>query len=887
MKRLFSICLILILCFQMTAFGYYDDTVGAEFENEINYLTAAGILNGSEDGSFHPQDNVTRAELVTVLVRMLGFDYLTVGDRTYYTDVDRDYWALSEINIATMQGFVNGYADGTFLPENNVTLEESIKIILCALGYAPLAELSGGFPQGYMLYAAKNKITAGISRRQNEYITRADMAKLIYSSLTVNIVKQSKNEAYSITDETVLSSILKIHEREGIVTATKYANLVPTAALEDDEIAIDSVVYKIDDEFLHELAGYRIKFYFKETDDYDQKIIYYEIKDQGNKTIWVEAGDVATSNADTVSNKFTYYDENGKKKSVKTDFSYIVYNGEHIENAAGIFDIDDGSVFLIDSDGDSVYETVFVNNTKSIIVGKINKENYIVKDKINATLQVDFDSESPDREVSIIKDNKLVDFDAIAVDDVLTVTESIDKKRVTAIISTETAQGLISSMKSDNNALHLTINQQKYTISGLKYEQFEENGILDAIAPGVEVKAYIDSYGRIAGLDLLGAGDEKYAVAIAAYEDSSPIEKKIILKMYPESGNVQNFVLADSVYVTKGYNRIKCSPEEALEELKASRLVDTDSRLKTPVFQLIKYKLDKDGNINNICIATEAADGGPVKDEWQFTLDFSADSFCTNRTNIINAAYLIDSETKVFVIPEDHTEYKNYDRSITLSNSMSARLALYDVDKTNHISVALVIYDEASGSGSVYDNSIYTPFFTVAAVGGMGMNDDEEIVHQPRGCYNNNELYPFSFEEDPNFNVGDIYQFAQRNGKVTLKKKVFDGETFSFVYTETNEHGYKLISNGSAAEGSRDWWNKIMTDAVVGYVKVVNVESNVIILSDGEREYRFTIPNNARYAMIDRENDEIDVCTIDDVDPGDNIVVRAHNMYIGDIVVIR
>lgn len=103
------------------------------FNNAISTLTNAGILSGYADGSFRPNESITRAELVKIAVAFYGSDAAVDAG---FNDTE-DHWADMFINAAYGLGFVNGYEDGSFRPDQAVTRAEAMKIINRALGRYP------------------------------------------------------------------------------------------------------------------------------------------------------------------------------------------------------------------------------------------------------------------------------------------------------------------------------------------------------------------------------------------------------------------------------------------------------------------------------------------------------------------------------------------------------------------------------------------------------------------------------------------------------------------------------------------------------------------------------------------------------------------------------
>lgn len=97
---------------------------------EIATLTNAGILKGYNDGSFKPNASISRAEFATVASR---FDKLSGGSKTF-TDVPSTHWAYAAITSAAEKGWVNGYSDGSFRPNNSINRAEVVKITNAVLG---------------------------------------------------------------------------------------------------------------------------------------------------------------------------------------------------------------------------------------------------------------------------------------------------------------------------------------------------------------------------------------------------------------------------------------------------------------------------------------------------------------------------------------------------------------------------------------------------------------------------------------------------------------------------------------------------------------------------------------------------------------------------------
>lgn len=116
---------------------YSDVSAGQWFNAAISTLSGeAGVITGYPDGTFQPNGSITRAEFATMAVRFFELNYQ--GD-DLFTDIS-DHWAREFINNAASAGLVNGYPDGTFLPQQAITRAEAVTTVNRTLGRSPHAD---------------------------------------------------------------------------------------------------------------------------------------------------------------------------------------------------------------------------------------------------------------------------------------------------------------------------------------------------------------------------------------------------------------------------------------------------------------------------------------------------------------------------------------------------------------------------------------------------------------------------------------------------------------------------------------------------------------------------------------------------------------------------
>ena len=113
--------------------GFSDVNPGDWYNNAVATMVNAGILNGYSDGTFRPNANITRGEFATIAARFLSNPYST-KDRFYDTE---GHWAEVYINRAAEAGWIDGYPDGTFRPDQAITRAEAVTLVNAVLGRAP------------------------------------------------------------------------------------------------------------------------------------------------------------------------------------------------------------------------------------------------------------------------------------------------------------------------------------------------------------------------------------------------------------------------------------------------------------------------------------------------------------------------------------------------------------------------------------------------------------------------------------------------------------------------------------------------------------------------------------------------------------------------------
>ena len=165
----------------------------------ITELSNRGVINGyDENGTklFKPEGGITRAEFAAIITRAMGIAD-TVGGASPFTDVPETHWAVKNIIASTDRGITNGMGDGTFHPDDNVTYEQAIKMVVCAMNYTLSAEAAGGWPNGYFDQGAIMGLTknVGTGTLRTAPAPRGVVAQIMYNALDIIVADPNSSTA--------------------------------------------------------------------------------------------------------------------------------------------------------------------------------------------------------------------------------------------------------------------------------------------------------------------------------------------------------------------------------------------------------------------------------------------------------------------------------------------------------------------------------------------------------------------------------------------------------------------------------------------------------------------------------------------------------------------
>lgn len=190
MKKVLSLVLVIAMVLSSMSFAFaakFDDVTG-NYEKAISTLAGLGIVTGYEDGSFRPEKVVTRAEMAKLMVEILGYGDLVAGAKSNFTDT-QGHWADQWIAIAAGRNIVIGTGDGKFAPDRTVSYDEVLTMVVRGLGYTDNSNeiKSMTWPTNFKVKAAELGVTEGV-KMTTTGADRGGVAQALYNALEATLV---------------------------------------------------------------------------------------------------------------------------------------------------------------------------------------------------------------------------------------------------------------------------------------------------------------------------------------------------------------------------------------------------------------------------------------------------------------------------------------------------------------------------------------------------------------------------------------------------------------------------------------------------------------------------------------------------------------------------
>ena len=628
LKRLMSliVAVSMLLSFNMSVSqaAVFDDVPDShKYAEAINLLSGLGIITGYENGDFKPEGTITRAEAATVIVRTLGLgDQVEKGD-TIFSDVDGRHWASGYINVAVENGIINGFPEGTFLPEDFVTYEQMVKMVVCAIGHDVKADQLGGYPDGFIRAASDAKVTKGIAGLGKKAAPRGLVAQLIYNALEVEMMDATSyntgilGTSYSYNGRTLLRDYLEIEKVDAIVTDTYHTG--ETISRRDRFVELEITdVYRLGSRISAPLYDEGDVVQFEEGASIEagnylgRAITAYvgEDSDTRKDTIFAITVDSSRNNEVEVTK-----DKFHEKSSSDTVIGYakkatdkrvteleldrnveIVVNGTFVDDSITEYFEDFDVMTLVDNNRDNEYDYIFVDvddETEGVefVVAEIEEDdNVFFFEGEGGELELDYDDD--DILIRIIKDGYEIDPEDINIDDTITCLDT-SRSIVTVYVSDEKVKGFVDEVDFVEGEYY--INEEAYRLSP---------AFADELEAGDYGTFYLNYKGKIAYSTVASRVSGGDYVFIANYDTETRFSKTTYLvQVVTAEGAVKTYTLKSSKmkYVDHMGNMYKSvTPKQVFDYLTFHKTSLSDAYSVAGYVGIARIKASSSGVISEV-----------------------------------------------------------------------------------------------------------------------------------------------------------------------------------------------------------------------------------------------------------------------------------------------
>lgn len=888
MKRILSAIICIALCMGMCAFPAAAE---GTLQEKVDYITSLGIMRGYEDGSFRTDGLITRAEFAAVIVRLAGLD--DSADQGLYdgrfTDVTAEHWAAGYIALAVNMGVVNGYTDKTFRPEDNVTYEEAVKMTVCMLGYGIEADRLGGWPTGYMAVATKLKILSFDHYTQNGAIDRGEVVRMLYEAIDAEIMITESINSYGNyvigKGGTVLETLLSGKTKKGKVTATPLSSLHESETAKG-HIAIDDTTYLTDLDCAAFL-GERVEFVVTDT-DLGEKVVYIK-RDASVKSVSIKKEDIISVKSIFTSNgEIRYWNGAKSAQSIRFDSAVtVIFNNKvlpYTEAGAIDFEKDPELYTAVDNDNDGVYDLLKIKDYTEGYVKRTYTDGAKLKAATDSNALVTYDPDDDKLFTTTVLNGEIVPFSEIKEGDVISAAISLDKKATEVIISRTVIDGTVEATDDDPLDPALTVDGADYHMT----DAFIAKGDIPAL--GASGKFYLTYDGRIAYFEGETNADGTYGF-LTAVGAKGALNSECSVKILETNNTFSTYIIAKRVKLSdKGAESTKTA-SEIVALFKRDDDADGDGDddewfdQRTAKTQIIRYKLNADGEVNYIATAKD------TPDENSFSIGAPNRKYFYSNS-LFDQKWKATSNTVVFYIPstkqgEVYTRYRAGTAPTYFSNGNSYQVQLYDIDKNGEIGAVFysltgqtkeLTYsmDYAANKVMIVDKTVYTTDESgVERCTLSGMVDGEYT-----SVYVSSEFLSSATNRNM-LKYGNVVQYKTDSDRV--KAAYYTGEPEEIVkarlWCDFATTKMRKLYNGSRVEQRSP---KITT--VYGTVTKID-NSKVSIAIEGGEETDVFVADSQTVVKISADEKKLDAGTFYDIQPGKKIFVRMRYDRIKDVVI--
>ena len=363
---------------------------GNKFDKAIAVINGLGIMDPEQTS-----ENITRGEFSDIVFKILnyeGYDAVSgewasnfygdkdekpsttiqQNDEVLYSDVDDEMEFYDSIIYLVQRGYMVGFGDGTFRPDDPVTDTQAATVLIRVLGYGSMVDMFGGYDEiaSYL----------GIITLTDNIIARNELARLIYNCLGTHCVEFTFNNYEWEDGPLMIEKYLKMNYKRGIMTDNGITSLTGKSKVSHDMIVVNDIkLYDREGVCNKDFLARDIEVYYKVEDSENELNVVHACLSERDEIITISSEEFI----DFSEGVLTYTVGNTEKRKIIQPTASIILNNEtYLTYGDDIFDIENGTITLVSSNRGNDIDYVIIKSYESVVVAGIDLTNRYITNKI-------------------------------------------------------------------------------------------------------------------------------------------------------------------------------------------------------------------------------------------------------------------------------------------------------------------------------------------------------------------------------------------------------------------------------------------------------------------------------------------------------------------------
>ena len=763
--------------------------------DDLNANAKSAVLLGFFKKEMNFAETITRADFARTVYKLVSYksgNSAPIVTEPPFSDVGIYHFAAGEIEYLKNENIFQGLGDGTFRPEDHISIEQAVTVLLRVAGY-------GGYLSNHLkdvtTLVGEKKLFKNINASMNDELTYETAALLFGNFLFINTVGWDGKQSIE-NDTDVLHDMLNVDYSDGILEASNGMSLYDKYT-GDKIMCIQGKDYQIaDDQNYERYIGYDVRCFFDEDDN-----VIALLPDANNNVLVLDSKDIS----EYKDNAYSYFDEKNKKKKAKViQENDLMINGNYSSDVTGMVP-EYGTVTLIDNDNNGSYDVVKVESYITGLVNAVDKTegSFSLRNTDKNGVPYSFDIDDWDKCVIWDKEGYEAGFASINKGTIVNVAVA-GSERIKIYFSDDKINEKIGNV--DWNEREINLGDKTYNI--IKNADLGSwNG-----KPGVTLTVYLDAFGNVAAFDEPKSEGWRYAYLIRCWNDEAT--EKIILKIVDEDGQIKTVNCSEKIK----FDGKTISSAGMMDAFKAAYNnfepvligVDADDedeakkydRLST---RLMRYYMQSNGEIKKVdtpimCSMDEDSKNQNIDMDNCLTINakgslhyakniFPSMLRSPNHNGEVLGEIMTNANTVVFSVPDDIDDMgdeEGYNVYYSLNNSGLKNDTFYlgcgyVTDNSKLFADAVVVAKPMSESSSISDVGMFDKIYEQ-------LTDDEEVVNVVHGVFDN-EQKSYNVSQKNKFNIerlqkGDIILYSLLKGEIVVEGVLYRYTDNSGILTE-------------------------------------------------------------------------------------------------------